>query len=320
MFKVIISDNVYHKIIQAEEKKTAATRSYLYKLLKQQEVKQLTGAETEYLNTHPQEVVKDPSALYILDITPAQAEDIQKAYGVLCLSGAKPDISPLIDVSDVFSLNPKECREKGWDTVLDSVEKLPTNALLLTDRYLFKKKYYKADGFTNIRDILGELLPQEFKGGDYHVTIIFNKKKIHDDYNFSYIATQLNNLKLSLGRDYPIMMEVLGITEDCSLHSSLHSRRIVSNSYLVEATHKLAAFNGKDKGTVSQDIIPWALFTQSSLNGLSSAPLDSINQTLTALLDFNTSLNYQFVHSTYSYALNGKCMEKCLGIRNRLLT
>lgn len=95
---------------------------------------------------------------------------------------------------------------------------------------------------------------------------------------------------------------------------------IMSNYYLVEASHKLAAFN-KDMGTTRQIILPLALFTESSINGKSTPPLDAINQTLTTLHDFSKSLPHmsESGHSTYLYAVNGKRMEKCLSIRNRLL-
>jgi hypothetical protein len=46
MFKVYISDSVYKDIVNAEEQKVASGRSFLYKLLKQQPVQQLSEIET----------------------------------------------------------------------------------------------------------------------------------------------------------------------------------------------------------------------------------------------------------------------------------
>ena len=95
---------------------------------------------------------------------------------------------------------------------------------------------------------------------------------------------------------------------------------IISNYYLVEVSHKLAAFN-KDLGTVHQMLIPMTLFTVSSLNGKSTPPLDAINQPLATLRKFSKSLTYlpESAHRTYQYAVDGKQMEKCLSIRNRLI-
>ena len=95
---------------------------------------------------------------------------------------------------------------------------------------------------------------------------------------------------------------------------------IISNYYLVEAGHKLAAFN-KDKGTARQMLIPMTLFTENSLDGQSTPPLDAINQTITTLRRFSKSLPHlpESEHSKYLYAVDGKHMEKCLSIRNRLV-
>ena len=319
MFKVCISDAAYQRLVSAEEQKGTAGRSNLYKLLKQQPVQLLTASDHERYRTHPEEVLKNPSALHILDMTHTEALAIQKTYGVMCMNSDCPDISPLIDVNDIHISNERERLGRGWDSVLDSVEKLPSNALLLTDRYLFAFRSPDAgDGLSNIHDILNELLPQQFSGGDYHVTVVFDDMSKHKSYTFDEIATKLNRIKTQLHRDYPIMMEVLGVTPDSSIYNKLHNRLIISNYYLVEAAHKLAAFN-HDKGTARQTLLPMTLFTESSINGTSTPPLKAIDQTLETLRGFSKSLSRLTDHSVYLYAVNGQRMEKCLGIRNRLI-
>ena len=313
MFNIVISDTIYNRIIASNE------GSSLHRLLKQQPSRLLSSADTDNLKQHPEDVLKSPSSLYILDVTPAEALSIRRSFGVMCLSGDNPDITPLIDVNDIHISNEHEKLGRGWDSVLDSVEKLPSNALLLTDRYLFAFRHPNAgDGLANIHDILNELLPQQFEGGDYHVTIVFDDRSKHSSYTFDEIATKLNRIKTQLGRNYPIMMEVLGITPDCSIYNKLHNRLIVSNYYLVEAGHKLAAFN-KDQGTARQMLIPMTLFTEASLNGTSTPPLKAIEQTVATLREFSKSLSQLSDHSVYLYAVNGKRMEKCMGIRNRLI-
>lgn len=321
MFKTYISDTVYEKIIRTEERKATTARSYLYKLLKQQPVQLLKQPDTERYKAYPENVLKNPSALYILQISHTEALAIQKAYGVMCVNGDSPDISLLIDINDVHFAKEQEKLGHGWDTVLDSVEPLPSNALLLTDRYLFAFRHPNAgDGIANIKDILSELLPKQFLGGNYHVTIIFDNMAKNEHYTFNEIAQRLEEVKMELNRDYPITMEVLGITPDCPIYKKLHNRMIISNYYLVEASHKLAAFN-KETGTARQLLLPLALFTESSINGKSTPPLDAIHYTLATLRKFSKSLTYlpESAHSTYLYAVNGKRMEKCLSIRNRLI-
>lgn len=321
MFKVYISESAYKDIVNSEEQKAASERSFLYKLLMQQSVQQLSEIETIKIKVHPENVLKNPSSLYILSITSAEALAIQKTYGVMCLSGECPNFSPLIDINDIHIAKEQEKLGHGWDTVLDSVETLPSNALLLTDRYLFAFRHPNAgDGIANIKDILTELLPKQFLGGNYHVTVVFDNMAKNDNYSFGEIAQLLENVKVQMQRDYPITMEILGITPSCSIYNKLHNRMIISNYYLVEASHKLAAFN-KDIGTARQLLLPLALFTESSLNGRSTPPLDAINHTLATLRKFSKSLTYlpESAHSTYLYAVNGKVMDKCLSIRNRLI-
>jgi hypothetical protein len=320
MFNICISDSVFNKIKSTEEQRTTAGSSNLYKLLNQQHVQLLTESDTARFKEHPESVLDNPSSLYILNITPSEALAIQRQYGVICLSGEHPDISPLIDVNDIHTPNEGVKLARGWDSVLDSVEKLPSNALLLTDRYLFASRNKDiGDGLANVQSILTELLPLEFAGAEYHVTVVFCKDKKHNSYKFSEIVTKLNNIAQQMDRHYSIMMEVFGISEGSDIYNNLHNRRIISNYYLVEATHKLAAFN-RNLGTTQQILLPLALFTESSINGKSTSPLDSINQTIEYLHDFYEDILHRKDEDIdYLYAFNGKVREKCLGIRNRLL-
>ena len=319
MFKVYLSDSVYDRIIKAEEQRAMAGRSSLYKLLKQQPVHRLTQEDMGKLKAHPENVLKNPSSLYILDIPAAEALAIQRTYGVMCLSSAAPDISPLIDINDEHTTDKNEPLGRGWDTVLDSVEPLPSNALILTDRYLFKTTNAKyGNGFDNVRSILTELLPRELNT-TYHVTVIFDKDSIDPLYNFQIIAKRLNDIKEEFKRPYPITMEVLGITGKNDSYYNFHNRRIVSNYFVVKMDYSLAAFN-KAVGTADQTITPQVMFTEDSLNSHSTAPLKSMQQITSTLRKFSNSLSSPYTkHDSYYYAVNGEWMEKCIAIRNRLI-
>ena len=341
MFKIFIEATILKKIVDSEKASPKQAQSMLFRLLSQQKVVYVSSTDKawiqtlkalveinaddsqaayiEGLATHPETMLLNSSSLFILNIPFAEAERIQKLYGVLCISGDAVNISPLIDINDIHVSNEQERLGRGWDSVLDSVERLPSNALLLTDRYLFAFRHPNAgDGLANIKDILNQLLPRQFSGGDYHITVIFDNMAKHSTYTFDEISTKLNRIKTQLGRDYPIMMEVLGITPDCSIYNKLHNRLIISNYYLVEAGHKLAAFN-HDKGTARQTLLPLALFTESSLNGTTTPPLKVIEQTTSTLREFSKSLPKLTDHTAYFYAVNGQRMEKCMAIRNRLI-
>lgn len=94
MFKVYISESSYKGITGS----STTGQSLLYKLLKQQPLQLLKEDDTKRYIAHPENVLKNPSALYILDIPSADALAIQRMYGVMCLSSSAPDITPLIDI------------------------------------------------------------------------------------------------------------------------------------------------------------------------------------------------------------------------------
>ena len=315
MFKVYISESAYKGITSS----ATTGQSYLSKLLNKQSLQLLKEADTERYKKHPENVLKNPSALYILDIPAANALAIQRMYGVMCLSSSAPDITPLIDVNDEHTTEKKVSLGRGWDSVLDSVEHLPSNALILNDRYLFKTtNAVYGNGFDNIRSILTELLPRELNT-KYHIAVIFDRDEIDPLYNFNSIAKRLNDLVLEFKKPYEIVTEVLGLSEGKEIYYRFHNRRIVSNYFVVKMDYTLAAFN-KTEGTSEQTIIPQVLFTEDSLNKNSSAPLKSMQQITKALQSFSDSLKSSSMdHNSYSYAINGQQKERCLTITNRLI-
>ena len=315
MFKVYISELTYQGIVGS----ATAEHSSLGKLLKQQPVQLLKPADTERYKAHPENVLKNPSALYIFDIIAAEALAIQKMYGVMCLSSGAPDISPLIDINDEHTTEKKVPLGRGWDSVLDSVEYLPSNALILNDRYLFKTtNAVYGNGFDNVRSILTELLPRELNT-KYHITVIFDRDEIDPLYTFDTIVKRLYDIALEFKKPYEIVMEVLGLSEGKDIYYRFHNRRIVSNYFVVKMDYTLAAFN-KTEGTSEQTIIPQVLFTEDSLNKRSSAPLQSMQQITKALQSFSQSLTSPSTnHNSYSYAVNGQRKGQCLTITNRLI-
>ena len=343
MFRIFIEEAILKQVIDSESQKPKASRSYLYKVMRllktlyvsadepdngwAEHLKQLHGISVDYsksdyikgVKEYPEMVLQNPSSLFILDIPIVDANNIRTSYGVLCINGENPNIAQLIDTNNEHTTDDNEPLGNGWSTVLKSVRNLPSNALLLTDRYLFSGYSQKAgNGIDNVRSILDTLLPEKFIG-EYHVTIVFDNESKNVKYtSFKEIATQLNKVKQGLHRDYPINMEVLGITPDCDLYNELHNRRIISNYYIIKVEHKLAAFNG-NRGTCMQTITPQTLFTIDSLNRNSTPPLKAIDHAIADIRNFSLSVSKTDDSSDYYYALNGKLMEKCTGIKNRLL-
>lgn len=339
MFRIFTEEAILRKIIDSEISKPERTRSTLFRLLQMQKNVFVSSKDAAWLHTvkneskicldaslsayidglasHSETVLQHPSSLFVLDVPILEVERLQKSYGVCCICGDCPSIATLIDTNDEYTTNNTEPLGQGWGTVLQSFRNIPSNALLLTDRYLFTNESYRmGNGIVNVKAILDVLLPQRLLC-EYHVTIVFDVEKLHSDFTFNDIVERLEEVKQSLHRDYPIVMEVLGINSTCPIYMKLHNRRIVSNYYIVKVEHKLAAFNG-NVATAQQSIIPQVLFTVDSLNGHSSPPLKSIEQMTATLRSFSRWTLRISDHSSYSYALNGELMDKCNGIKNRL--
>ncbi len=342
MFKVFISEKNLKKVIQEEGAKPEASRSYLFKILKAlkkpyvtqesadlswiEDIKNNFGitpdvSKSDYIKNiqaKPETVLQHPSSLFILDIPLVEAAVIRKKYGVMCVCGDNMNAALLIDVNDEHTICEGETLGNGWSTVLKSITKQPSNGLLLIDRYLFSAYNPKAgNGIDNVKSILDALLPQEF-GDKYHVTIIFDSDSIHARYTFNSIVSSLDKVIESLYRNYPIQLEVVGITPDCEIYNSLHNRRIVSNYYIIKVEHKLAAFD-KNRSTALQTITPQSLFTIDSLNNHSSPPLKAIEHTIASVRKFSRSVPKHISSNIYCYAINGKRLLECGGIKNRLL-
>ena len=79
---------------------------------------------------------------------------------------------------------------------------------------------------------------------------------------------------------------------------------------------KIYISESADKGTARQPLIPMALFTESRLNGISTPPLEAINQTSTTLRDFSKSLSNLLTTAPIFIMRNGNVMEKCSSISN----
>ena len=232
MFKIFIAESILKQVIHHEEGQSDTTSAYLYRVMRElkrlyvasdapdkewaEQLKQQHGIMADYskstyiknIPAHPDTVLQHPSALFILDLPSVEIQKIQKSYGVICMNAGQLNIRQLIDINDTHIVGEGEVFFKGWETVVKSVKSLPSNALLLTDRYLFSFNHPKAgDGIANVRDILNALLPQQFLG-EYHVIVIFDNESKHSSYQFNDLATRLNKVKQALGRTFPITLEV----------------------------------------------------------------------------------------------------------------
>ena len=360
MLKVFISNSVLSDIIFQAEDDSKTSHDLLYKILKCRTTTIYVSEKYQgefpvevglfclnygnipkedrcgYISdilSNPSAVLKEPTSVFLLDVEPCVANDIQEKYGVICL--AKEDAykagAMLMDDNKEYSTDNNKEFHNGWATVLAGIKQLPSNSLIINDRYLFSNlENSKGDGFKNLRQILQFLLPMKFAeretGIQYHVLIVFDPEEIYDSQLFQSVTEKLIKM-ITCMRKYTIKLEVLGITKwmkTDNIHFRLHNRRIVSNYYIIKAEQQLAAFNDT-KGTCCQTITPQRFFTEDSLlkETSSSSPQRSIQQLVEVFEDFDPNIHIGSKgYKAYYYAVaTNKDDAKGMGknLINRLL-
>lgn len=237
----------------------------------------ILSSKKDFINsipTNPVIVLQHPSSIFLLDISPEKASQIQRDYGVICQSTGKLDFRPLSQ-----SHFPTELLEgetgKSWSNMIAKFKKLPSNSALIIDAHLFAEDKYdeaqncyderKRDGLNNVREILDSLLPLSFKE-TYHIGVLITDtdkaKATHrtrSNLTNDRIASAINKLKKSLNRSYPINIEVVFFNQSDDGHKLIHNRRILSNYFIVTAEYKLAALRNS-RSLCGQSIAAFPLF------------------------------------------------------------
>lgn len=266
--------------------------------------------ETQYIEAIPDNhelVTKYWNGIFLLNIAEEEAAEIQHDYGVICQSVDNMDASVLMDPDLRFS--PKK-REKGysWDFMLNKInaEHIPSNHLIIIDRYLFADSNETETTLDNIFDILDAMLPLHTLKQPYKVTLIIGKHE--NGIGLSQAAREVYDLIPDLKRPYLINVEILFHTYLSGLYSSIHNRCILTNYTITQLEHKINAFED-DGSQCMQTIRPQGLFTPNGLNGYCDSPYKTHHD---VMKDINNNLiwwvkNYMTTKS--AYAFNGKEMN-----------
>ena len=268
--------------------------------------------ETQYINAIPDNhelVTKYWNGIFLLDITEEEAVEIQRDYGVICQSINNMDASVLMDPELRFS--PKK-REKGysWDFMLNMInaEHIPSNHLIMIDRYLFADCNEIDNTLDNIFDILDTMLPRHALKLSYKVTFIIGMPEEGKNIGLSQVAHEVCDMIPGLDRPYYINVEILFHTYLSGLYSSIHNRCILTNYTITQLEYKINAFQDEESRCM-QTILAQGLFSSNGLNGYCDSPHKTHHDVMTAIYNnlFWWIKNYQTSRSIYFY--NGKEMK-----------
>lgn len=212
----------------------------------------------EILKDKPEAVLNEPQAAFLLDVKEDAAEMIQKEYGVICQSTEDLTLCKLA-ASDVKLTLFTGSIEHSWKELFDDGTKMPSNALIIIDRYIFgyegKAKSGYNDGIENIERILLNVLPSTLNC-DYHVLILFDEKQSSDrNFDLSKVDLMLECFKRDyLKRPYNIDIELFSVSSKAYNYECTHNREIISNYFISSADHLLKAFRKDGRAICNQDL------------------------------------------------------------------
>lgn len=269
-----------------------------------------SGTSIEVDNSLVEDIKKDNSKVldlinpaFILDFKEDEAQNIENKYGVLFLSTnntPKPILAKRgwsIDTTDNIKPN-------TWDFFLKG-NKVKFNSLLIVDRYFFSSQSGETidDSLFNLRSILNVLLPTKsmYK---FTVSIIFDESQ--SDLPMSDLATKVNKIKKGILGKTPFTLELISIDSNCYKYEDTHDRFIISNYFIINATHKIKAFNKRDQSLCGQKLSFDYLYSSGiEEDDISSIPEVSQDRVLKAVCEsIHTS------RSNILYASNGQTAKK----------
>lgn len=265
------------------------------------------------IKNNPIKVLEDPSAVYFLDITPEEAANIQAQYGVICKNENDIDDKELEDWGEIISCEGD--LDHNWSEFLAKIKKLPTNSIIISDRFVFSKDELaegkNKDGIYNIVSIINAILPDSFtKNSQYQILIIFSDKKPEEKLNckiaFNKLVKKLSNeiSELRKGK-YNILVEIVAVPGNSYGYEWTHNRRVITNYHIIRTEHNLKAFSSNS--SICSQTLNWdALFSKGIVdkNDISYKNFKILLKNVQAINQFG---NKNPENSMYKYACDGIC-------------
>lgn len=290
---------------------------------------QMTGIEfndaSAYMGDLPNNkyrVLEQPCGFFVLPINAAEAQEIQTDYGVICQSAFEKVNPAPLNLEDI-DIDGPNANGATWGRFPFGMLEVPTNAIIIQDRYFFKSDSGESinDTYENFTSILSTLLPRSFKAV-FHVMVIVDAsgEGIHrrDNIDFETIVDELEKRKgkLSAQFGYDISLEVLSIPKGSYKYEKTHNRRIVSNYYTIKADHKLKAFRGLTS-LADQTLTSKFLYSK-GLDLLSDPP---VNKHTSWIDDFRDIVGQakKALSNYYLYSCDGIHGLSVNSIKNRIL-
>ena len=293
--------------------------------------------------------LQHPNDIYIYPGSRQQAESARKCYGTFVLSSSAKSSKNL---KRHWDKEPLAKSEYSWKEFLNRFhvgEEIPSNALIIIDRYLFSPNEgmdYR-NGIRNLYAILDELLPKTFSE-DYQILLIFDDTKFATpkkekqltreelkEFNERGLKFVVKAIKLIIKdlRPYIPTIEILTINSEAGheIYSETHDRRIISNYFSISSTRGFSAFlperdsreeifySGPNYATWKQKLNFESIYAHidNEDQDKKSLPIHSNENTIVEIKKYISGLKGN--EKGFKYIYNGDYRCHVLEIRNRLL-
>ncbi|MCR4964896.1 MAG: hypothetical protein K6A41_04495 [Bacteroidales bacterium] len=318
---LFLDKNIYEELEDYNDPLFTFSESYDINLtVSKKDFNNIINDDTEFL-------LSEPQGVFLLDIDKQQAQAIQEKYGILCQSTdnlRECDISGEEHKIALF----KDNYEYSWKDLFNNGLKVPSNSLIIVDRYIFgwegKYKSGYTDGIENIKQILRCILPKSLSC-DYHVLVLFDENASTDrNYKRENVVRQLDEfIKLELRKPYNIIIELFSVSGSCFNYDATHDRRIISNYFIITVDHLIKAFKNDGCPICNQDLRIEYVYSH-GLYDNSSPAVKRINDLLTKFQEMHIRGKCEYDQGTdnaknYVALCGSNTFSTIHDLRNRLL-
>lgn len=280
----------------------------------------------------PHKMLIHANDIYVYESEPMEKGKNGDGYGVLVSSSLGKKVKCLKRFWEINTEAGKEC---SWKTFFENFHRgtiVPSNAIVIIDRYLFAynsecKTDYR-NGVRNVYAILEELLPKTFDE-DYHVLLVFDDTKISRGAELKDVVKGLQKTKKDLRRPYPLTIEILTVSSNAGgIYAETHDRCIMSNYYIISATHGFSAFapaeTAKEELICNTEFSTWsqrlrfeAIFAGIDNEDRMSLPVRINDGILSKLRNYIETLRDN--DNGFYYICNGNTHVDVADLKNRLI-
>lgn len=280
---------------------------------------------SEVIN-NPASVLTEPQGAYLLDIDKGSADVLSRAFGLVCQSTEDLADCSLAEQECTFTLFKGE-KNHSWEELFNSGTKLPSNSLIIIDRYIFgyegtTRSGYQ-DGVDNIKMIMKNVLPDQLYC-DYHVMILFSDSCSTDNnYSIDKVAEELDDFKNNeLKKPYNIDIELFSVYHKDPVFADTHNRRILSNYFMVKAEHLFKVFRPDGTSITTQDLELIRMYSK-GLRDKSDSAVRFITRVLSSVSQMKSTaanaLKFGGPGANEYIYYNNTEVDKPQNIKNRLL-